>query len=84
MQIPCNLSLAGTCCRTGTALLHGKLRQAAAAVVAAPELANFVLCSTVASRRSARGAREPSPLVAAGWRGGGTAGGFAELLVLKR
>ena len=85
MQIPCNLSLAGTCCRTGTALLHGKLRQAAApAVVAATELANFAVCSTVASRRSARGAREPSPLVAARRRGGGTAGVFAELLVLKR
>ena len=72
--------------RTGTALLHGKLRQAAAvaaAVVAARELANFAV-STVASRRTARGAREPSPLVPAGRRGGGTAGNFAELLVLKR
>ena len=60
MQIPCNLSLAGTCCRTGTALLHGKLRQAAAvaaavvaavtaAVVAAPELANFAVVPWLAA-----------------------------------
>ena len=58
MQIPCNLSLAGTCCRTGTALLHGKLRQAAAAVVAAPELANFAVVPWLAAAaRVALGSR---------------------------
>ena len=72
MQIPCNLSLAGTCARPyrhGTSAWQAKAGAAAAAVAAAPELANFAV-STVASRRNARGAREPSPLAGSkvAWR----------------
>ena len=71
MQIPCNLSLAGTCAlpyRHGTSAWQAKAGGVGrGSGGAAPELANFAV-STVASRRTARGAREPSPLVPAGRR----------------